>query len=138
MHCAKIAQLPLPTLVPLQGGAQARSSQKVSWCCILGDELPVSEKAQHLVAEEELGPMGMDVGDGTPHPTAVPAEPNRTFDVGARILTVKSFLSANAIRATDSIDYSKIDWCSTFNPLRAEEHYGSRAHHGHGRSLFCQ
>jgi pimeloyl-ACP methyl ester carboxylesterase len=32
---------------------------------------------------------------------------------GARVLTVKSFLSANAIRATDSLDYNKIDWCST-------------------------
>jgi len=39
---------------------------------LLGDELPVSEKAQHLVAEEKLGPMGIDVGDGTPHPSAVP------------------------------------------------------------------
>ena len=29
-------------------------------------ELPVSEKAQHLVAEDELGPMGIDVGDGMP------------------------------------------------------------------------
>ena len=27
-------------------------------------ELPVSEKAQHLVAEDELGRMGIDVGDG--------------------------------------------------------------------------
>ena len=29
-------------------------------------ELPVSEKAQHLVAEDELGRMGIDVGDGLP------------------------------------------------------------------------
>lgn len=32
----------------------------------MGEELPVSEKAQHLVAEDELGPMGIDVGDGLP------------------------------------------------------------------------
>ena len=32
---------------------------------------------------------------------------------GARVLTLTSFLSANAIRATDSLDYNKIDWCST-------------------------
>ena len=32
---------------------------------------------------------------------------------GARVLTIKSFLSANAIRSTDSLDYNKIDWCST-------------------------
>src|SRR5438552_2773424 len=36
---------------------------------------------------------------------------------GARVLTVKSFLSANAIRATDSLDYSKIDWCSSNNSV---------------------
>jgi hypothetical protein len=33
---------------------------------LLGDELPVSEKAQHLVTEDELGLMGIDVGDGMP------------------------------------------------------------------------
>ena len=38
----------------------------------MGDELPVSEKAQHLVAEEELGPTGagwsvvLVAGDGHP------------------------------------------------------------------------
>jgi hypothetical protein len=36
---------------------------------------------------------------------------------GARVLTVKSFLSANAMRATDSLDYSKIDWCSSNNSV---------------------
>jgi hypothetical protein len=36
---------------------------------------------------------------------------------GARVLTIKSFLSANAIRATDSLDYSKIDWCSSNNSV---------------------
>jgi hypothetical protein len=40
---------------------------------------------------------------------------NYTFDQGTKNLTVTSFLSANAIRATDSLDYSKIDWCSTNN-----------------------
>jgi hypothetical protein len=36
---------------------------------------------------------------------------------GMRVLTVKSFLSANAIRATDSLDYSKIDWCTSNNSV---------------------
>jgi pimeloyl-ACP methyl ester carboxylesterase len=36
---------------------------------------------------------------------------------GARVLTVKSFLSANAIRATDSLDYNMIDWCSSNNSV---------------------
>jgi hypothetical protein len=38
---------------------------------------------------------------------------DRTFDGGARLLTIRSFLSANAIRATDSMD--DIDWCSSNN-----------------------
>jgi len=45
------------------------------------------------------------------------AAPNGTYNTGARLLTVTSFLSANAIRATDSLDYSKIDWCSTNNSV---------------------
>ncbi len=42
---------------------------------------------------------------------------NPTFDTGARVLTVQSFLSANAIRATDSLDYAQIEWCSTNNSV---------------------
>lgn len=45
------------------------------------------------------------------------AKPNGSYDIGARLLTVTSFLSANAIRATDSLDYNKIDWCSTNNSV---------------------
>jgi pimeloyl-ACP methyl ester carboxylesterase len=38
---------------------------------------------------------------------------NASFDGGARLLTVRSFLSANAIRAKDSLD--EVDWCSSNN-----------------------
>jgi pimeloyl-ACP methyl ester carboxylesterase len=38
---------------------------------------------------------------------------NASFDGGARLLTVRSFLSANAIRAKDSLD--DVDWCSSNN-----------------------
>ena len=41
------------------------------------------------------------------------ASQNVTFDGGALFLTIKSFLSANAIRATDSMD--GIDHCSSNN-----------------------
>jgi hypothetical protein len=41
---------------------------------------------------------------------------NATFEGGARIMTVHSFLSANAIRATDSMD--GVDWCSSNNSTR--------------------
>ncbi len=36
---------------------------------------------------------------------------------GARVLTVRSFLSANAIRSTDSLDYDQIDWCTSNNSV---------------------
>ena len=38
---------------------------------------------------------------------------NAAFGTGTRLLTVRSFLSANAIRAKDSMD--DIDWCSSNN-----------------------
>ena len=38
---------------------------------------------------------------------------NASFNDGTRLLTVRSFLSANAIRAEDSMD--RIDWCSSNN-----------------------
>ena len=38
---------------------------------------------------------------------------NARFDGGARLMTVSSFLSANAIRARDSLD--DVDWCSSNN-----------------------
>ena len=40
---------------------------------------------------------------------------NAMFNGGAKLLTVRSFLSANAIRATDSMD--GIDWCSSNNSV---------------------
>src|ERR1051325_9185746 len=44
------------------------------------------------------------------------AQSDRTFADGARNgLTVKSFLSSNAIRATDSMDEKQIDLCSSNN-----------------------
>jgi hypothetical protein len=46
-----------------------------------------------------------------PDPTV--AQTDETFDGGARLLTVKSFLSTNAIRSTNSID--GIDYCSSNN-----------------------
>ena len=46
-----------------------------------------------------------------PDPTV--AQTDEMFDGGARLLTVKSFLSTNAIRSTNSID--GIDYCSSNN-----------------------
>ena len=38
---------------------------------------------------------------------------NASFEGGARLMTLRSFLSANAIRAKDSLD--EVDWCSSNN-----------------------
>ena len=43
------------------------------------------------------------------------ANQNPTFDGGTSFLTVRSFLSTNATRATDSMDENQIDWCSSNN-----------------------
>jgi hypothetical protein len=48
-----------------------------------------------------------------PDPTI--KQTDETFNRGARLLTVKSFLSTNAIRSTNSID--GIDWCSSNNSV---------------------
>jgi hypothetical protein len=52
-----------------------------------------------------------------PNPTFATGQPggNDTFDNGTKNLTVTSFLSANAIKSTDSADYNQIDWCSSNN-----------------------
>ncbi len=52
-----------------------------------------------------------------PNPTNAPGNPaaNDSFDNGSKNLTVTSFLSANAIRSSDSADYKQIDWCSSNN-----------------------
>jgi pimeloyl-ACP methyl ester carboxylesterase len=48
---------------------------------------------------------------------------NASFEGGARIMTARSFLSANAIRSKDSLD--DIDWCSSNNSTKcAVEHIG--------------
>ena len=44
------------------------------------------------------------------------ARRNASFNGGARVMTVRSFLSANAVRATDSMD--AIEWCSSNNSTR--------------------
>jgi len=51
------------------------------------------------------------------HSVSVPepenAKDNRTFDRGTKVFTLKSFLSANAVKSTNSLN--GIDWCSSNN-----------------------
>jgi len=53
------------------------------------------------------------VAESVRRPAAGLADANARFADGTRLLTVRSFLSANAIRAADSMD--EIDWCSSNN-----------------------
>jgi hypothetical protein len=46
-------------------------------------------------------------------PAAVDPSTNALFDGGARLLTLRSFLTANAIRSTNAM--TGVDWCSTNN-----------------------
>jgi hypothetical protein len=48
----------------------------------LGDELAVSEKSQDLVAEDELGLTGVDIGDRLPRPVV---EENPASDDGMNV-----------------------------------------------------
>jgi hypothetical protein len=51
----------------------------------LRDELAVTKKAEHLVTEDELGLVGVDVGDGLPRAVSQEgADPHHADDVGRR------------------------------------------------------
>jgi hypothetical protein len=51
------------------------------------------------------------------HSVAVPepenAKANRTFERGTKVFTLKSFLSANAVKSTNALN--GVDWCSSNN-----------------------
>ncbi|HEY6362361.1 MAG TPA: hypothetical protein VIX63_14715 [Vicinamibacterales bacterium] len=59
------------------------------------------------------GTIARQIVESVRQPNPGLAGQDRTFNGGARLLTIRSFLSANAIRATDSMD--DIDWCSSNN-----------------------
>src|ERR1051325_9551596 len=62
------------------------------------------------------GSIVVQIVESSAPPRPELAQSNRTFADGARNgLTVKSFLSSNAIRATDSMDEKQIDLCSSNN-----------------------
>jgi hypothetical protein len=73
------------------------------WCCTLKPEQVLTNSGAIVV--ENYTSVRL------PDPSDFPGI--LTFDSGTKNLTITSFLTANAIRATDALDYSKIDWCST-------------------------
>lgn len=68
-------------------------------------------KPQKLLKND--GTIVRQIVESVRRPGRLSAERNAAFEGGTRLLTVRSFLSANAIRATDSMD--QIDWCSSNN-----------------------
>jgi hypothetical protein len=46
-----------------------------------------------------------------PHPDRI--KTNRSFEIGTKVLTIKSYLSTNAIKSSNSFD--GVDWCSVNN-----------------------
>jgi pimeloyl-ACP methyl ester carboxylesterase len=73
-------------------------------------------KKPHKLLKND-GTISTEIVHSVRPPDLTRAAMNGTFNDGVRVLTLTSFLSANAIRATDSLDYSKIDWCSTNNSV---------------------
>ena len=74
-----------------------------------------TKKPQKLLKND--GTISTEIVHSVRPPDLTRAALNGTFNDGVRVLTLTSFLSANAIRATDSLDYSKIDWCSSNNSV---------------------
>ena len=68
-------------------------------------------KPQKLLKNE--GTIVTQIVESVRKPTRGLEAQNASFKGGTRVLTLRSFLSANAIRAGDSID--NIDWCSSNN-----------------------
>jgi pimeloyl-ACP methyl ester carboxylesterase len=70
-----------------------------------------TQKPQKLLKND--GAIVTQVVDSARRPPRGYHERNASFEGGARVMTLRSFLSANAIRAKDSMD--EIDWCSSNN-----------------------
>ena len=70
-------------------------------------------KPQKLLQND--GSIVMQIVKSVRLPDPTVAEGNEEFNNGTKNLTVTAYLSANAIRATDSMDYKQIDWCPSNN-----------------------
>ena len=90
---------------------------------VRGDEARLMEldvRIHHSTVEPRKllnndGTVVTQIVESVRQPVLGGVERNATFNGGAHLLTVRSFLSANAIRANDSMD--GIDWCSSNNSV---------------------
>lgn len=79
-------------------------------------ELDLSIHARTIAPQKLLkndGTVVKQIVESVRVPNLSMAKLNATFNGGTRLLTVRSFLNANAVRAKDSLD--NIDWCSSNN-----------------------
>jgi pimeloyl-ACP methyl ester carboxylesterase len=95
------------------GGSQAGGGDAANLFVPDTDILCCTERPQKLLLND--GSIVTEIVKSVRLPNPAVAEGNEEFDGGTKNLTVTSFLSANAIRATDSLDYNQIDWCSSNN-----------------------
>jgi hypothetical protein len=95
------------------GGSQAGGGSGANLFVMDTDILCCTVKPQKLLMND--GSIVTQIVKSVRLPDPTRKEGNETFDDGTKNLTVTAFLSANAIRATDSLDYKQIDWCSTNN-----------------------
>jgi len=95
------------------GGSQAGGGSGANLFVMDTDILCCTVKPQKLLLND--GSIVTQIVRSVRLPDPTRKEGNETFDDGTKNLTVTSFLSANAIRSTDSMDYKQIDWCSTNN-----------------------
>jgi hypothetical protein len=95
------------------GGSQAGGGDSASLFQTDVDILCCTVKPQKLLKND--GSIVTEIVRSVRLPNPGIAVGNEEFDGGTKNLTVTAFLSANAIRSTDSMDYQQIDWCSTNN-----------------------
>jgi hypothetical protein len=102
-------------IVARGGGSQAGGGDGANLFVPDIDILCCTDKPQKLLRND--GSIVTEIVKSVRLPNPAVAEGNEEFDGGTKNLTVTSFLSASAIRATDSLDYKQIDWCSSNNSV---------------------
>jgi hypothetical protein len=100
-------------LVPRSGSGYGTSAGSAGLHTVDVSVLCCTIKPQRLLKND--GNIVTQIVESVRVPAPDNAESDNTFFEGTKILDVLSFLSANAIRATDSMDYSQIYWCTSNN-----------------------
>jgi hypothetical protein len=113
----KAGNYPYPDNAPLiigrSGGSKAGGGSGTNLFVLDTSVLCCTVKPQKLLKND--GTLVTQIVKSVRLPDLTAAKLSATFEEGTKFLTVSSFLSANTVRATDSLDYDQIDWCSSNN-----------------------